>query len=63
MKNLIMIILATLAFLGLISQGTSEVEVMRMETNQHCEMVDLWKSTDGDLGWPDYNKSYEESCK
>ncbi|MNQ24549.1 hypothetical protein D3C85_377450 [compost metagenome] len=29
---------------------------------EYCEMVQLWKDTKGDLGWPDYRKAFEEEC-
>jgi len=57
-------ILATAVILSLLALlPESEIDVMQMEVEQHCEMVALWESTDGDLGWPDYNNSYERECK
>ena len=63
MSNLFIGILAVVALFSFMALGESELEVMQMEASQHCEMVDLWESTGGDFGWPDYNKSYARSCK
>ena len=63
MSNLFMALLAVIALFSFMALGESELQVMQMEANQHCEMVDLWKSTDSDFGWPDYDKSYERNCK
>ena len=32
------------------------------ETNQYCEMVSIYIDSDGENGWPDYNKNYAEVC-
>ena len=32
------------------------------ETNQYCEMVKIYIDSDGQNGWPDYNKNYAEVC-
>lgn len=28
----------------------------------YCEMVSIFKESDGKHGWPDYNESYNEVC-
>ena len=32
------------------------------ETNNYCEMVSIYIESDGENGWPDYNKNYAEVC-
>ena len=47
-------VLAALALTG--------CEEPRIEANQYCEMVELYQTSGGDYGWPDYKKDYEERC-
>ena len=57
-------LLITLFLLGsilLVSANDSELE--RDADQNYCEMVDLHKQSNGDLGWPDYKNTYEKGCK
>ena len=34
-----------------------------LELKHHCEMVALWEESNGELGWPDYNKTVDSYCQ
>lgn len=48
-----------LAIIGLIIAmgvvGQADYEEEQRQTVQYCEMVKLWKETNGQRGWPAYN--------
>jgi hypothetical protein len=48
-----------LAAIGLIIAmgivGQSDYEDEQAQAEQYCEMVKLWKQTNGQQGWPAYN--------
>ena len=54
-----------LAVVGLIIAmsivGQSDFEEEQRQAEQYCEMVKLWKQTNGQAGWPAYNG--EMMCK
>jgi len=31
--------------------------------SNYCQMVEIYKSTNGDFGWPDYKKLYSVQCE
>lgn len=33
------------------------------EQSRYCDMVKIYKVTNGERGWPDYNKNAKEVCK
>lgn len=33
-----------------------------LEAQRYCEMVHLWNTSAGDLGWPDYAGTYAAHC-
>lgn len=41
--------------------GAMTTEDLTAEKKLYCEMVELYDSTDGEYGWPDYRKE-KESC-
>ena len=47
-----------LAFIG--AQKRQDVE---RQVERYCKMVDLYRQTDGEQGWPDYDRKYNEVCK
>lgn len=60
MRNTLKFALATsVAFILLGCVGPDEVE---LEQRQYCEMVELFISSNGENGWPDYKNTYAESC-
>lgn len=54
-----------LAFIGIIVAigivGQSDMEEEQRQADQYCEMVKLWKSTNGQAGWPAYDG--ERMCR
>ena len=43
--------------------GTFDRYDAKRQTERYCKMVDLYRQTDGDQGWPNYSKNYDEVCK
>jgi hypothetical protein len=60
-KQTIPAILTVLAVL-LVVIGAATVAETKMIADPYCEMVGLWNSTNGELGWPDYNRNYVQVC-
>ena len=54
-----------LALIGIIiamgAVGQSDFEEAERQAEQYCEMVKLWKESNGKAGWPAYNG--EGACK
>ena len=48
-----------LAFLAV--AGAEDVREQERQQTEYCEMVELWKSSGGENGWPAYKG--EEGCK
>jgi len=48
-----------LAFLAV--AGAEDVREQERQTTEYCEMVELWKSSGGENGWPAYKS--EEVCQ
>ena len=48
---LLLAVIGSLGFLGYLSNGVSDAERNYL---LYCDMVELWHSTGGDLGWPPY---------
>ena len=49
----------TLFIIGLVAAmgiaGQADYEEEQRQVEQYCEMVRLWKQTNGQAGWPAYN--------
>ena len=43
--------------------GAFERQDFERQAERYCEMVNLHKQTNGEQGWPDYSKNYDEVCK
>ena len=43
--------------------GTFDRQDAQNQEDLYCEMVNLHQDTNGDQGWPDYSKNYDEVCK
>ena len=41
--------------------GQADLEEAERQQAEYCEMVNLWKQTNGQAGWPAYNG--ERMCK
>ena len=57
--QVILIGLAMLAAFGLL--GSMDKEEEERQAQEYCEMVKLWKATNGQSGWPAFNG--EGACK
>ena len=42
--------------------GADGSNVLDLQQDLDCEMVELSTSTKGELGWPDFNNSYIKEC-
>lgn len=42
--------------------GSVEEQDEAMALENYCQMVELYKQTDGENGWPDYDNIYESDC-
>ena len=41
----------------------SDSEIQQDADQNYCEMVTLYQQSNGDLGWPDYQNTFEKGCK
>jgi hypothetical protein len=41
----------------------SDSEIQEDADQNYCEMVTLYQQSNGDLGWPDYQNTFEKGCK
>lgn len=54
------ILAVVLMFAGWAIDQPDELE---QEQALYCEMVETFKTTGGEYGWPDYRGVYERACK
>ena len=61
LKNfqVILTIIVLITAMGIVGQSDFENEHAKSE--KYCKMVNIWKQTNGNAGWPAYNG--EEVCK
>lgn len=57
---LLLMVLAIFGAFFAIAAGTYEEQMQ--QAREYCEMVELYKSSGGENGWPDYNGNFEEVC-
>lgn len=57
--QVILAIIGIVIAMGIV--GQSDFEEEQRQDDQYCEMVKLWKQTNGEKGWPAYNG--EGTCK
>jgi hypothetical protein len=57
--QVILAIIGIIIAMGIV--GQSDMEDEKLQAEQYCEMVKLWKQTKGQAGWPAYNG--EGVCK
>lgn len=48
-----LILVGILVVLGLV--GQMDYEEAKRQEQHYCDMVQLWKQTNGEQGWPPYN--------
>lgn len=59
-------VLGGLAVLGLISLGNvidGQPDDLEQQRALYCEMVETFKNTGGEYGWPDYKSTYKRDCQ
>jgi hypothetical protein len=62
--ELVLYIAATLVvFIILFAPMPSESDLEQDEERLYCEMVQHYKDTGGQYGWPDYKKTFDFYCK
>lgn len=44
-------------------QNNQIMDEEQLQQTHYCEMVELFKSSNGENGWPDYKGTYEKECK
>lgn len=60
------VVLGGLAVLGLISLGNvidGQPDDLEQQRALYCEMVETFKNTGGEYGWPDYKGTYKRDCR
>ena len=59
-------VLGGLVVLGLIALGNvvdGQPDDLEQQRALYCEMVETFKNTGGEYGWPDYKGTYGRACK
>ena len=57
------VVIGTLAFLLLAGiAGQMDYEDAVLQEQAYCANVELYRATEGEKGWPDYNENYNEIC-
>lgn len=51
-----------LFLIGLGITGEGDIREAEVQSREYCEMVELYISSEGENGWPDYKNSHEEGC-
>lgn len=59
------VIVFMMVFIGFMIAKVSDMAYQDEQWTEdlYCEMVSLYKKSKGELGWPDYNRSYDRACK
>ena len=42
--------------------GQADYEDAVLQEQAYCANVELYRATEGEKGWPDYNENYNEIC-
>ena len=53
---------AIVIFVGLGIVGQMDLESAQLDDVNYCKMVNIYKSTNGEYGWPDYTGTYNSLC-
>lgn len=43
--------------------GDDDLAMAETQAGNYCHMVALYKRTNGENGWPDYQRNYAEVCR
>lgn len=57
--QVIILAICVLVLMGIV--GNMDVQDEELQLAEYCEMVKLWKQTNGQAGWPAYNG--EGACR
>lgn len=60
------VVLGGLVVLGLIALGNvigDQPDDLEQQRALYCEMVETFKNTGGEYGWPDYKGTYKGDCR
>lgn len=60
------LVLGGLVVLGLIALGNvidDQPDDLEQQRALYCEMVETFKNTGGEYGWPDYKGAYRRDCQ
>jgi len=63
MQQIIGILAGCFIIAGLLIAGAMDADAAKVQADTYCEMVSLWKQTEGRQGWPDYNGTYAVQCE
>lgn len=61
--NLATILTICIASLCLLALSSISFHEELLTEKRYCEMVDDYRASNGEHGWPDYNENYDEVCK
>lgn len=61
-SKLLGILLAGAAFAAFGLVGTMDYEDELAGQDRYCEMVKMYRDSNGEKGWPDYNGNYNQAC-
>ena len=54
---------AALGLITLAGEVNGQPDDLEQQRALYCEMVETFKNTGGEYGWPDYKGSYGRDCK
>ena len=62
LPGIIVLLIVGLAVLA-VTLADGQPDELDQEQALYCEMVEAFKDTGGEYGWPDYKGVYERACK
>lgn len=60
------VLLGALVMLGVFAAGSvidGQPDDLEQQRALYCEMVETFKNTGGEYGWPDYKGAYRRDCQ
>ena len=60
---LVVWVLFVLGLLSMVGMFTGKPDDLEQQRALYCEMVETFKATGDEYGWPDYKGSYGRDCK
>lgn len=63
MKRITVIAIAAAIIGGISCAGTVSVNDAKAQRVNYCDMVQKYKTTHGEQGWPDFNHNFNKLCK